>query len=284
MDLFLSYFCTGSELPARLSFFWTSYTLANISGALLGYGILRMSGIHGWEGCRYLFLIEGAMTAAIGIFSFFWLPPSPAQTKGIPRGKNGWFTEKEEIIMVNRILRDDPSKGDMHNRQAPRLSDFWASIKDYDNWGLHFIGICVYIPGYPPSNYLTLTLRNIGFSTLNTNLLTIPANVLFIIINSLLLAQIMTVAQSHNHRTLTARKLAHIWALVTYNIILTSKGNKVLNGVTGWNIVLFSLVKLYYVQRSKWKAARWNEMTTKDKVHYLETTSDKGNKRLGRVL
>ncbi|GAB1523576.1 hypothetical protein RhiTH_006726 [Rhizoctonia solani] len=130
------------------------------------------------------------MTAAIGIFSFFWLPPSPTQTKGIPRGKNGWFTEKEEIIMVNRILRDDPSKGDMHNRQAPRLSDFWASIKDYDNWGLHFIGICVYIPGYPPSNYLTLTLRNIGFSTLNTNLLTIPANVLFIIINSLLLAQV----------------------------------------------------------------------------------------------
>ncbi|QRW25178.1 major facilitator superfamily transporter [Rhizoctonia solani] len=209
MDLFLSYFCTGSELPVRLSFFWTSYTLANISGALIGYGILRMSGIHGWEGCRYLFLIEGAMTAAIGIFSFFWLPPSPTQTKGIPRGKNGWFTEKEEIIMVNRILRDDPSKGDMHNRQAPRLSDFWASIKDYDNWGLHFIGIGVYIPGYPPSNYLTLTLRNIGFSTLNTNLLTIPANVLFIIINNLPLAQLSRITNEHS----LVGSIGSIWQL-----------------------------------------------------------------------
>jgi hypothetical protein len=110
-----------------------------------------------------LFLIEGAMTAAIGIFSFFWLPPSPTQTKGILRGKNGWFTEREEVIMVNRILRwvrpdgqnlvlrdffrDDPSKGDMHNRQALGFSDFWASVKDYDNWGLYLIGLCAYIPG-----------------------------------------------------------------------------------------------------------------------------------------
>ena len=45
------------------------------------------------------------MTAAIGVFSFFWLPPSPTQTKGILRGKDGWFNEREEIIMVNRILR-----------------------------------------------------------------------------------------------------------------------------------------------------------------------------------
>ncbi|KAJ1305848.1 hypothetical protein OPQ81_010573 [Rhizoctonia solani] len=63
MILFLSYFYTGRELPIRLSFFWTSYTLTNISGALLGCGIFRMCGIHGWEGWRYLFLIEGVVTA-----------------------------------------------------------------------------------------------------------------------------------------------------------------------------------------------------------------------------
>ncbi|CAE6435676.1 unnamed protein product [Rhizoctonia solani] len=350
MVLFLSYFYTGSELPVRLSFFWTCYTLTNISGALLGYGILRMRGIHGWEGWRYLFLIEGAMTAAIGIFSFFWLPPSPTQTKGILRGKNGWFTEREEVIMVNRILRDDPSKGDMHNRQALGFSEFWASVKDYDNWGLYLIGLCAYIPGYPPSNYLTLTLRNLGFNTFNTNLLTIPANVLFII-NNLLLAQLSRIV---NERSLVAT-IGSIWqlpllialavlpdntgawvrfALLTllighpyphpilvgwnsqnsntvrtrtvsaalYNICVQAggiigthiyneddkpyyhKGNKVLVGITCWNIVLFCLVKLYYVQRNQWKAAQWNKMTNEEKAHYLETTSDKGNKRLDFVF
>lgn len=49
-----------------------------------------------------------------------YLPPSPTQTKrsgikGLLRSKEGWFTEREEIIMVTRILRDDPGKATMHN-------------------------------------------------------------------------------------------------------------------------------------------------------------------------
>lgn len=52
---------------------------------------------------RYLFLIEGCITLAIGIFAFFWLPPSPTRTAGGIRGK-GWFSEREEKIIVNRVL------------------------------------------------------------------------------------------------------------------------------------------------------------------------------------
>jgi len=35
-------------------------------------------------------------------------------------------------IMVNRILRDDPSKSDMHNRQGITLDLMWKAMKDYD--------------------------------------------------------------------------------------------------------------------------------------------------------
>jgi hypothetical protein len=49
------------------------------------------------------------------------MPPGPTQTRNWFRGKNGWFTEREESIMVNRLLRDDPSKGDMNNRYEPVL-------------------------------------------------------------------------------------------------------------------------------------------------------------------
>ena len=44
------------------------------------------------------------------------MPPGPCQTPNWFRGKDGWFTEREELILVNRLLRDDPSKGDMNNR------------------------------------------------------------------------------------------------------------------------------------------------------------------------
>lgn len=86
-----------------------------------------------------------------------YLPPSPTQTKrsgikGLLRSKEGWFTEREEIIMVTRILRDDPGKATMHNvicsllnrvhnctgianqsqRQAINFRLLWNSLSDYD--------------------------------------------------------------------------------------------------------------------------------------------------------
>ena len=115
--LYLSYFYTSIELPIRLSFFWVSYQATNIVSAFLAFGILRLRGHNGLAGWRWLFAFEGMLTGVIGIVSWFYLPPSPTQTKSWFRGKDGWFNEREEKIMVNRILRDDPSKGDMHNRQ-----------------------------------------------------------------------------------------------------------------------------------------------------------------------
>lgn len=116
----------------RLSYFWTSYNLTGIISAILAFGILRLRGVNGWEGWRWLFALEGAVTAIIGIVSYFYLPPSPTQTASYFRGKDGWFTPEEEVIMVTRILRDDPSKGDMHNRQHISFSMFWDALTDYD--------------------------------------------------------------------------------------------------------------------------------------------------------
>lgn len=115
--LFLSYFYKTAELPIRLSFFWVTMTLTTVIQSFLAYGILRLGSPTGWEGWRYLFAIEGALTASIGIFAGFYLPPSPTQTAGRFRGKAGWFTEREETIMVNRVLRDDPSKGEFQSAQ-----------------------------------------------------------------------------------------------------------------------------------------------------------------------
>ena len=79
--------------------------------------------------------------------------------------------------MVNRILRDDPSKGDMHNRQAITLPLMWKSLCDFDLWPLYLIGLVFGLPAGAPDRYLTLTLRNLGFDTFDSNLLSIPCQV-----------------------------------------------------------------------------------------------------------
>jgi sugar phosphate permease len=175
--LYLSYYYTKTELPIRLGYFWVSNYIAMIVSAFLATGILKLDGVGGRAGWRYLFLIEGAGTLLVGICSFFLLPPGPTQTKAWYRPK-GWFTEREEIIMVNRILRDDPSKSDMHNRQGLSVWAIWKALRDWRMWPLYILGLTHMIPTGPPQNYLTLSLRHLGFNTTQSNLLTIPSSVI----------------------------------------------------------------------------------------------------------
>ncbi|KAF2632364.1 hypothetical protein BU25DRAFT_331700 [Macroventuria anomochaeta] len=86
--------------------------------------------------------------------------------------------------MVNRILSNDPSKGDMHNRQASKalpIKAIGCHPADYHMWPLYLCGLSWLIPNNPMQAYLTLRLRAVGFETFHTNLLTFPAYTLFIL-------------------------------------------------------------------------------------------------------
>ena len=173
MVLYMSYYFKGTELPVRLAIFWTADRIKDIFIPILAFGVLHLRGHDGKSGWRWLFLVEGLITLTIGLCSTFMMAPSPTQTKAWFRPK-GWFTEHEEKILVNRILRDDPSKWGMHNRQAVNWKLLWQSLKDYDLWPLYLIGLTFSIATGPPKTYLTLSLKALGFSTFQTNLLNIP--------------------------------------------------------------------------------------------------------------
>ncbi|KAH9837359.1 MFS general substrate transporter [Rhodofomes roseus] len=178
--LYLSYFYTRKELTIRLAWFWVSNYVAALVSAFLATGILKMRGVGGHAGWRYMFLIEGGLTLLVGIASFYMMPPSPTQTRAWYRPK-GWFSEREETIIVNRVLRDDPAKSDMHNREGLSVLQILNILKDWRMWPLYILGLTHMIPINPPQTYLTLSLRNLGFNTTQSNLLTIPSTALGIV-------------------------------------------------------------------------------------------------------
>lgn len=178
--LWMSYFYTSKELPFRLSLFYIANPLTSVFSALLAFALLRIKTSllpHGWQ---WLFIIEGVFTLIVGLVSYFKMPPSAVQTKTWFR-KKGWFSDHEEKIVVNRVLRDDPSKGDMNNRQPVSPKELLKTLCDFDLLPIYFVRILADIGTSPVSTYMTLTLKKMGFSTFNTNLLTIPYNILSII-------------------------------------------------------------------------------------------------------
>lgn len=207
--LFLSFWYNSRELPMRLGYFWVAYQGTSIVSAFLAFGFLHIHNADGRGGWRYLFAFEGLITGVIGIIAAFWMPPSPTQTPGLFRGKEGWFNEHEEKIMVNRILRDDPSKGDMHNRQPVTPKLLWEALKDYDMWVIYILGLTWMIPSIPATTYISLELKSLGFSTFHTNLLSIPSYVVFIV-NLLLWTWI---SERFNIRFMLG-VAAEIWVLV----------------------------------------------------------------------
>ncbi|KAE9375244.1 MFS general substrate transporter [Stipitochalara longipes BDJ] len=345
--LYLSYFYKHHELSIRLGFFWTAMSISDVIAAFLAYGLLHLRGVHGKSGWRWLFLIEGMLTLVIGVASFILMPASPTQTASKFRGKNGWFTEREETIIVNRVIREDPEKSSMHNRQPITPKLLWKSMCDFDLWPLYLIGLVFQIPETTPSQYLTLTLKGLGFGTFKTNLLVIPSTV-FHMVTMLALTY---VAEIWGELTLTSA-FGQIWALpfliyiylvditkinkwkafsimslllsypsahpiqvawnsrnsnavrsrtvsaALYNMFVQAggivasniyraddaprykRGDRALVAICLGNIGLYLVTKVYYVWRNKTRDAKWNAMSEAERLNYLATTTDQGNKRL----
>lgn len=200
--LWLTYFYKSTELPLRLSWFWTSLSLCQIVTSLLAFAILRMRGVAGMAGWRWLFIIEGLITLIIGISAFYLMVPSAVQTKNKLHPK-GWFNDREVKIVVNRVLRDDPSKGDMHNRQGLSVKMIAKAAWDYDLWPIYAIGFLAYIPQGTIQPYMTLSMKELGFDRIIVNLLTIPQAVLHIIF----LIAVTWFSERINERALTCLSL-----------------------------------------------------------------------------
>ncbi|KAJ9652639.1 hypothetical protein H2198_008119 [Neophaeococcomyces mojaviensis] len=179
--LFATYFYKSRELGSRLAVFWSTLNIARVISALLAAALLQMRGVGGKPGWFWLFLLEGLLTFLIGLFAFFYLPQSPVATKSVICRKP-WFTAREEQIMINRLLRDDPAKGLTAIKEPATWSDIKGAWSDKSMWGLYFIGLIAYIPATPVQAYLSYSLKVVGgFTTFQSNMLTVVSAVVQVI-------------------------------------------------------------------------------------------------------
>lgn len=166
---YLTLFYTRGELGFRIALFFGSALLAGAFSGLLAFGVFQIPDphVHGW---MWLFVIEGGMTVVLGVAAFFWLPATPS---------TAWFlTEDEKAVAAARHYRDGGSgpAGGEGGGEGFRLGDCFRT------WGDPVFAVwCAISLTYPvafstTANFLPMILQRLGYSTVVTNLLTVPPN------------------------------------------------------------------------------------------------------------
>lgn len=67
----------------------------------------------------------------------------------------------------------------MNNREGLTPLAVVKALGEKDLWPVYLFGLVVFIPYSPPQTYLSLILKQLGYSTLKANLLAIPSQFFF---------------------------------------------------------------------------------------------------------
>lgn len=77
----LSMYYLKKEILVRQAVFFSAATLAGAFSGLLAAAIAQMDGVGGYEGWRWIFIIEGLLTFVVGVFSYTCFPSYPKDCK-----------------------------------------------------------------------------------------------------------------------------------------------------------------------------------------------------------
>lgn len=88
------WYCTN-ELAFRQALFFSAASIAGAFSGLLAYAIVKMDGVGGLEGWRWIFILEGLLTVAVAIFAFWALYDFPDTA--------GFLTLEEKAWVVHRL-------------------------------------------------------------------------------------------------------------------------------------------------------------------------------------
>ncbi|ETS83944.1 hypothetical protein PFICI_05820 [Pestalotiopsis fici W106-1] len=157
-----------NERQVRIALFYSASAVAGAFSGLLAFAIAKMDGVAGLEGWRWIFIIEGLVSVACGILAWFCLIDTPALS--------GRWLEPEEIRYLE--LRQLAIQGNGARVREAEKSRKWQIAKSVLlDWQLYLQAL-VYWSNTAPNYGLKFTMpqiiKNMGFTSSNAQLLTIP--------------------------------------------------------------------------------------------------------------
>ncbi|KAH6660757.1 major facilitator superfamily transporter [Truncatella angustata] len=118
MILYLSGIYRREELALRIGLFYTAASLSGAFGGLLAYGIAQIGHRGGLSSWRWIFVLEGLLTALVGIATFFLLP------NGLSTAK--FLTPEERQFALNRLRSSTDQSNAREHEATEKFS--WSEV------------------------------------------------------------------------------------------------------------------------------------------------------------
>ncbi|KAJ6543605.1 MFS general substrate transporter [Mycena vulgaris] len=161
----LSCWYTKKELAFRTAILFSGIDVANAFGVLLAAVILSgMEDTLGIPGWRWLFIIEGCATILLGFLVIWTLPDYP---------RNTWWIDDKESRLAQARLAEDAGEADQDTETDSPFHGFKLAISDPLVWLFSLMLFSQHL-GRSVGQFFPTLAKTLGFSTLNTLLLTVP--------------------------------------------------------------------------------------------------------------
>ncbi|KAK7179385.1 major facilitator superfamily transporter [Paraphaeosphaeria sporulosa] len=160
------------EVQKRFSAFYLLALLASGLSNILAYGLSEMKGIQGLNGWQWIFIIEGAITIALGFLGYIFIVDFPDKaTHPSLITRRPFLTLPEARLILARIQRD---RGDaVVDKLTPSL--ILRHLRDWKIWEFAWLYFLNNVVTYSFGYFLPIILRSdMGQSVAMSQILSFP--------------------------------------------------------------------------------------------------------------
>ncbi|KAF2194240.1 MFS general substrate transporter [Zopfia rhizophila CBS 207.26] len=163
VNYYLSCWYKRSELGLRAALFFSAAALAGSFGGLLAAAITNMDGVGGYEGWRWIFIIEGLITVFVGIFCWWMVNDFPDTAR--------FLSPEEKQRTLYRLVADNQARAETEKLNRRYI---FAALKDWKTWGYAVCYMGCLCPLYSFSLFLPTILLGMGYKGTTAQLMSVP--------------------------------------------------------------------------------------------------------------
>ncbi|CAG8549874.1 15515_t:CDS:2 [Dentiscutata heterogama] len=152
----------------RISLFVSLATIAGGFSGLMSFVVANiLHEVNGLSGWQWAFIIDGVLTCAVALFSYYLIPDS-AETAS-------WLTKEERKLAVERLNHRSSYHHESFYTESHQILEAFKDWKIYMAMLLYF---CILAPLYSFSFFISSIVNGLGFSSVVSQILAVPPFIL----------------------------------------------------------------------------------------------------------